>query len=175
MSIAKLTRLAEEVAMAIPVTTDAIYMGRPKWSVAHHLSAAGLPSPSKAAPFHQLGLHHKRNVIAASIVFGLLLAAICFAIVQVAHHATRTLQDTARPWADAAVNAKEHTPMPNSAPQSAAPATTPSVSSTATSKTSVTINGEPVPVPDDGTIHREYIDGNSRSTVDIKVHRSVGP
>jgi|GEM_PF-6509688 len=65
--------------------------------------------------------------------------------------------------------------MPNSAPQSAAPATTPSVSSTATSKTSVTINGEPVPVPDDGTIHREYIDGNSRSTVDIKVHRSVGP
>jgi len=170
--------------MAAPGMSDVTYMGRPKWSVAHHLGVSGVPSPSKTAPFHHLSIvHHRRNIIAASVAIGLLIAAFCFSLMQ-ARHTAQNLQNTTKSWASAAINARGQTPMSDNTqtpthqvtqPQS--PASTPPSSPSATNNntTSVTVNGESVPVPANGTIHREYTSGNSRSTVDITVHQRTGP
>jgi hypothetical protein len=157
--------------MVTPGTTDVIYMGRPKWSVAHHLSVAGVPSPSKAAAFDRLSKRHHWYVIAASIVIGFVLAAIYFAFVKVQQVAT-TVREAAQPWAASAVEAKEKAPAVGSQDiQSRTPVT----EEQNTSTTSITINGEQIPVPENGNIHKTYINGASRSTVDIQVRQSSGP
>ena len=158
--------------MATPGTTDVIYMGRPKWSVAHHLPVSGVPSPSKSAAFHHLSRHRYRYATAASIAIGIVLAAIYFTFIKV-QQVAKTVHDTAKPWAATVVETQEKAP---SADTTAAPASViQSTTQSSTSSTSVTINGEQVSVPANGTIHKTYIDGNSRSTIDITIRQHSGP
>ena len=161
--------------MVTPGTTDVTYMGRPKWSVAHHLSVAGVPWLSKTVVLQRLNKQHRRYIIAASVAIGFMLAAIYFGFIKL-QYAARTVHDSTKPWAASAVEAKEKEPVMNNqtstVPSAAISTSTPEQQ---TNTTTVTINGEQVPIPDNGTVHRTYVTGNSQSTIDIKVHQSSGP
>jgi len=167
--------------MATPEATDVIYMRQPAWPVAHHLSAAGVPSPSKTAYLQRLSKHHRITLIAASIAIGLVLAAICFIYMRI-QQTIHALRDTAKPWAAAVVEARqrEAAPAPSAVPATPSEQVHANTSLKTTvqsteNDTSVTINGRPVPIPSDGTIHQTYTDGTTQGSVTIKVNRSSAP
>jgi len=165
-------------------TLDRFYTDRPIWSVEGRLPASDAQTPPSPVRIAQHS-NHKKIIFAAGVVTSLALAAISLGYKQDSnkHVAPVNMQPTTvrnnavAPKAqapEAPVTQEEvHSSSTSATVDSQSASTTNNGSVTNHSNTQVTINGQSVPVPPSGTIHKTYADGNSHSTVDITVQNST--